>query len=60
LGRWIAAQRRHRRVLLDLSEVTLIDPEAARFFHRSLGHGVEMLNCPPYLQHWISPGTAHE
>ena len=60
LQRWIASQQAHRRVLLDLSEVTLIDRVAAAFFQRILSHGVGILNPPPYIQHWISPGTDHD
>lgn len=47
-------------VTLDLSEVTLIDRTAARFFAEQLDRGVELLDCPIYLKHWITRETIHE
>lgn len=40
-------------VTLDLSEVTLIDRMAARFFAEQMQRGVQLLDCPVYLEHWI-------
>ena len=59
LDRFIAAQQQ-RRVVLDLSEVTLLDQEAARFFGDKMSRGVELINCPRYIKHWISPQIAYE
>jgi anti-anti-sigma regulatory factor len=47
-------------VLLDLSEVTLMDRTAARFFAGRLQEGVELVNCPLYLEPWILRETIHE
>ena len=44
---------RDRRVALDLSEVTLIDRMSARFFAEQLQRGIELLDCPRYIKHWI-------
>lgn len=41
------------RVALDLSEVTLIDRTAARFFAEQVQRGIELMECPSYLQTWI-------
>src|SRR5260370_9096513 len=43
-----------RQVALDLGEVTLLDRAAVRFLAGQLRHGVELMNCPVYLKHWIS------
>jgi NodT family efflux transporter outer membrane factor (OMF) lipoprotein len=43
-----------RQVALDLAEVTLLDRAAVRFFAGQLRRGVELMNCPVYLKHWIS------
>jgi hypothetical protein len=40
-------------VALDLSEVTLIDRTAARFFAEQMRRGVQLLDCPSYLEQWI-------
>ena len=44
----------HKQVVLDLSEVTLLDRDAAVFFGEELSRGVELVNCPPYIKDWIS------
>jgi anti-anti-sigma regulatory factor len=60
LERAIAAERKHRRVLLDLSEVTLLDAATARFLAGAARQGVSLVNCPSYLESWILSPTAHE
>ncbi|MGP0073715.1 MAG: hypothetical protein ACLPWF_17505 [Bryobacteraceae bacterium] len=47
------ARRDHERVILDLSEVTLLDPAAARFFAEQFRVGVRLSNCPVYIRRWI-------
>ena len=42
-----------RRVALDLSEVTLMDRTAARFFAEQIQRGIELVDCPSYLKRWI-------
>ncbi len=42
------------RVILDLSEVTLMDRVAARFLALQIERGVELVDCPGYLKHWIA------
>jgi hypothetical protein len=44
----------HEKVILDLSEVTLIDPAAAQFFAEQFRGGVRLVNCPVYIRHWIA------
>ncbi len=46
-------RRDHEKVLLDLSEVTLLDPAAAQFFADLFQGGVRLVNCPGYLRRWI-------
>lgn len=48
------------RVPLDLSEVTLMDRTAARFFAGRLQPGVALVNCPFYLEPGILRETTHE
>jgi len=49
------SQAGDKQVQLDLSEVTLLDREAARFFGEQRRRGIELVNCPLYLGLWISP-----
>ena len=60
IDRFIASERKQKRVVIDLSEVTLLDHAAARFYNEKLRLGVELVNCPCYIRHWISPQIAHE
>ncbi len=61
IGRFIEnGQRNRQQVVLDLGEVTLLDRAAARFFGETLKRGVEVVNCPLYIKHWISPENTHE
>ncbi len=50
----------HGQVELDLSEVTLLDRAAARYFGESIQRGVRVVNCPLYIKPWISPRTTHD
>ena len=45
------------QVVLDLSDVTLLDRAAAQFFARQRQEGVELANCPSYIEPWISCET---
>jgi len=42
-----------KEVVLDLSEVTLLDRDAAAFLFEEHNRGVKLVNCPPYLKDWI-------
>jgi ABC-type transporter Mla MlaB component len=44
----------HKAVVLDLGEVTLIDRAAARFLAEQRTFGVELVNCPVYINRWIA------
>ena len=45
--------RKHRRVALDLSEITLLDRTSIHFLSEQNRDEVELINCPPYLEAWI-------
>ncbi|HLI83149.1 MAG TPA: STAS domain-containing protein [Bryobacteraceae bacterium] len=51
-------QARHQ-VVLDLSDVTLLDRAAAQFFARQRREGVALINCPSYIEPWISREASH-
>lgn len=42
-------------VLLDLSEVTLVDRHSVQFLSGQPAAGVELVNSPVYLERWLSP-----
>jgi hypothetical protein len=39
---------------LNLEEVTLLDRDSVRFLIRCEADGVQLVNCPLYVQEWIS------
>ena len=41
------------RIVLDLEELDLIDVEAIRFLGMCETRGLTLLNCSPYIRHWI-------
>ena len=46
-------RRRRNRVLLDLSEVTLVDRPSLAFLAEQTRDETELINCPAYLESWI-------
>ena len=41
------------RVILDLSEVTLVDVEVIYFLSDCEEKGIEVIHCSPYIKEWI-------
>ena len=39
---------------LDLKDVNLLDRLSVRFLMRCESQGIELINCPLYIQEWIS------
>ena len=42
---------------LDLEEVTLLDRESVRYLMRCESEGIQLINCPLYVQEWIRRET---
>ena len=40
-------------ILMDLSEVTLVNVEVVRFLGDCEDEGIVLLHCPPYIREWI-------
>lgn len=49
------ARAQQPRIYIDLSEVTLVDRKAAEYFARKRQNAL-LINCPAYLERWISDG----
>ena len=47
------ARRAHKRVVIDLSEVTLLDRPSLQFLAAQTREDVQLTNCPEYIQPWI-------
>jgi anti-anti-sigma regulatory factor len=50
----VHARESHRRVFIDLSEVTLVDRKAVQYISEQAAQDVKVVNCPVYLRRWIS------
>ncbi len=50
----VEARESHRRVYIDLSEVTLVDRKAVQYISEQAAEDVQVVNCPVYLQRWIT------
>ncbi|MBV8099896.1 MAG: STAS domain-containing protein [Verrucomicrobia bacterium] len=54
LKRLISDEAKAQRIVLDLSELTLVDEEAVRFLKACEANGIELKNCPTYVRQWIT------
>lgn len=41
-------------IAIDLAEVGLVDRSAVNLLALSEARGIELRNCPPYIQEWIA------
>jgi len=48
-----AARGVNQTVVMDLSEVTLVDRKAVEYLADQNSHNVRIVNCPVYLRRWI-------
>ena len=49
----IESEARGRRIVLELSDLTLVDRDAVKFLARCETDGVRLENCPAYIREWI-------
>jgi len=54
LERLFTLEATGRRLILDLRDVTLVDPDAVKFLARCEADGIKLENCPTYLREWIA------
>ena len=47
------------KLVLDLTEVTLVDVEVARFLGAREGEGVKIVHCPRYIREWMARERAN-
>jgi len=46
-------RRRRGRVMLDLSEITLVDRPSLALLTEQTKEEIEFINCPAYLESWL-------
>ena len=49
-----AARGVNQEVVMDLSEVTLVDRKALQYLADQTSQNVRIVNCPVYLRRWIT------
>ena len=50
----IASEARGRRIVLELSDLTLVDRDAVKFLERCETDSIKLENCPAYIREWIA------
>ena len=50
----IESEARGRRIVLELSDLTLVDRDAVRFLEHCEEQSIELENCPAYIREWIA------
>src|SRR6266850_3005728 len=49
----IESEARGRRIVLELSDLTLVDRDAVKFLKRCETDSIKLENCPAYIREWI-------
>jgi len=49
----LSAETSGRSILLDLSDLTLVDQDVVSFLRHSEADGIELANCPAYVREWM-------
>ncbi len=49
----MSAEAKGQLIVLDLSELILVDRDAVRFLEDCEASGIELKNCPAYIREWI-------
>jgi anti-anti-sigma regulatory factor len=50
----IESEARGRGLVLELSDLTLVDRDAVRFLERCETDNIKLENCPAYIREWIA------
>ena len=54
LTRLIESEVRDRGIVLELSDLTLVDRDAVKFLERCETDSIKLENCPAYIRVWIA------
>jgi anti-anti-sigma regulatory factor len=48
------ARRMQRQIVIDMSEVTLVDRPSLQFLAAQARDNITLVNCPAYIEPWIA------
>lgn len=54
LERLLESEGAGRHIVLDLTDLTLVDQDAVRLLERCEEESIKIKNCPAYIREWIS------
>ena len=54
LSNLLASEKDAALLVLDLTDLRLVDAEVVAFLHRSESKGIKLKNCPAYIREWIT------
>ena len=60
LGNLLASEKDGARVVLDLTDLRLVDGDVVIFLRRCETDGIKLKNCPAYIREWIIRLRAEE
>ena len=47
------ARRMQKQIIIDMSEVTLVDRPSLQFLAAQIREDIKLINCPEYIEPWI-------
>lgn len=47
------ARRMQKQIVIDMSEVTLVDKPSLQFLAAQVREDIKLVNCPEYIEPWI-------
>jgi hypothetical protein len=47
------ARRMQRQIVIDMSEVTLVDRPSLQFLASQIREDIQLVNCPEYIEPWF-------
>ncbi len=51
------ARRMQREIIIDMSEVTLVDRPSLQFLASQMAEDIKLVNCPEYIEPWFKKET---
>jgi anti-anti-sigma regulatory factor len=54
LAKLISAEADGRRIVMDLTDLTLVDQDAVNFLRSCEADSITLKNCPAYIRRWIT------
>jgi len=52
------ARRMQKQIIIDMSEVTLVDRPSLQFLAAQMREDIKLINCPEYIEPWFQKESA--